>query len=303
MTSNLGLKAVSLALAGLLWFAIAGEKTSEMGISVPVELQNVPKDLELTGDTVNNVEVRLRASPGIIQRLGPGEVSARLDLKGASEGERIIHLTNDAIRVPFGIQVVQISPSMITLNFERTAQKLVPVRPRMVGRPAQGFEVAEIVSEPAEVRIAGPKSRVQEVESAFTEPVSLEGAQASVTDVVSLGIEDPMLRILDRSRVQVTAKVRAAQERRTLQDLPIRVRGGALTPRPATVDVVVSGPVSVMARLKPGDVRPWVDGAAAEASGRAPVAVELAPGLTGISVDDTKPAEVTLRPARRSGPG
>jgi YbbR domain-containing protein len=104
---------------------------------------------------------------------------------------------------------------MITLNFERTAQKLVPVRPRMVGRPAQGFEVAEIVSEPAEVRIAGPKSRVQEVESAFTEPVSLEGAQASVTDVVSLGIEDPMLRILDRSRVQVTAKVRAAQERRT----------------------------------------------------------------------------------------
>src|SRR6185436_14243050 len=132
----------------------------------------------------------------------------------------------------------------------------------------------------------------------FTEPVSLEGAQASVTDAVNLGIEDPMLRILDRSRVQVTAKVRPAQERRTLQDLPIRVRGGALVPRPATVDVVVSGPASVMARLKPGDVRPWVDGAA-EATGRAPVAVELAPGLAGITVDDTKPAEVSLRPARR----
>jgi YbbR domain-containing protein len=299
MTSNLGLKAVSLALAGLLWFAIAGEKTSEMGISVPVELQNVPRDLELTGDTVNNVEVRLRASPGIIQRLGPGEVSARLDLKGASEGERIIHLTNDTIRVPFGIQVVQISPSMITLNFERTLQKQVPVRPRMVGRPAQGFEVAEIVSEPAEVRIAGPKSRVQEVESAFTEPVSVEGAQASVTDSLSLGIEDPMLRILDRSRVQVTAKVRAAQERRTLQDLPIRVRGGPLALRPATVDVVVSGPASVMARLKAADVRPWVEAGVADASGRAAVVVELAPGLAGLTVEETKPAEVSVRPARR----
>ena len=298
MTSNLGLKAVSFALAGLLWFAIAGEKTSEMGISVPVELQNVPKDLELTGDTVNSVEVRLRASPGIIQRLGPGEVSARLDLKGATEGERIIHLTNDTIRVPFGIQVVQISPSMITLNFERTLQKLVPVRPRMVGRPAQGFEVAEITSEPAEVRIAGPKSRVQEVESAFTEPISVEAAQASVSDSVSLGIEDPMLRILDRSRVQVTAKLRGARERRTLQDLPIRVRGGSLAARPTTADVVVSGPASVMARLKAADVRPWVDAAAAQPDGRASVAVELAPGLAGLTVESTRPAEVALRPAR-----
>jgi YbbR domain-containing protein len=299
MPSNLGLKAVSLALAGLLWFAIAGEKTSEMGISVPVELQNVPKDLELTGDTVNSVEVRLRASPGIIQRLGPGEVSARLDLKGASEGERIIHLTNDAIRVPFGIQVVSISPSMITLSFERSLQKRVPVRPRMVGRPAPGFEVSEITSEPAEVSITGPKSRVQEVESAFTEPVSVEAAQASVSDSVSLGIEDPMLRILDRSRVQVTAKVRPAQERRTLQDLPIRVRGGTLLPRPAAVDVVVSGPASVIARLKPADVLPWVDAGAAEPTGRAPVAVELAAGLAGVTVESTKPAEVLLRPSRR----
>lgn len=299
MTSNLGLKAASLALAALLWFAIAGEKTSEMGISVPVELQNVPKDLELTGDMVNAVEVRLRASPGIIQRLGPGEVSARLDLEGASEGERIIHLTNDTIRVPFGIQVVQISPSMITLNFERALQKVVPVRPRLLGRPAKGYEVAEITSEPAEVRIAGPKGRVQEVESAFTEPISVEGAQASVTDSVSLGIDDPMLRILDRSRVQVTAKIHEAQERRTLSGLTITVRGGGFSPRPSVAEVVVSGPASVMARLKASDLRPWADAAAAATTGRAPVAVELAPGLAGVTVEKTSPAEVLLRPARR----
>ena len=56
---NLPLKLASLALAVLLWFVIAGEKTSEMGLSVPVELQNFPKDLELTGDPVDTVEVRL----------------------------------------------------------------------------------------------------------------------------------------------------------------------------------------------------------------------------------------------------
>jgi YbbR domain-containing protein len=214
VTSNLALKASSLLLALLLWFAIAAEKTSEMGISVPVELQNLPRDLELTGDPVNVVEVRLRASPGIIQRLGPGEVAARLDLQGASEGERIVHLTSEAIRVPFGIKVVKISPAIITLNFERTVQKLVPVRPRVLGRPARGYEIAELVSDPAEVRIAGPKSRVQEIESAYTEPVSVEGAQSSVADSVNIGLEDPMLRVLDKPRVRVTARIQEAPEPR-----------------------------------------------------------------------------------------
>lgn len=295
MTSNLGLKATSLLLAALLWFAIAAEKSSEMGISVPVELQNLPKDLELTGDMVNSVEVRLRASPGVIQRLAPGEVSARLDLQGATEGERIIHMGRDAIRVPFGVQVVKVNPAMLTLTFERTLQKVVPVRPRLLGRPAKGYEVAELVSEPAEVRIAGPKSRVQEVESAFTEPVSVEGVQANVADSVSLGIDDPLLRILDGARVRVTARIREVQEQRTLARLPVAVRGGTGAPRPAAVDVVVSGPASLLARLQPSDVRPWVDAAGAAAGGRAPVAVELASGLAGLSVAKTSPAFVQLR--------
>ena len=44
MTFLLGdnLRLTSLALAVGLWFVIAGEKTSERGLSVPVELQNFP---------------------------------------------------------------------------------------------------------------------------------------------------------------------------------------------------------------------------------------------------------------------
>ena len=54
------------------------------------------------------------------------------------------------------------------MSFERTLQKMVPVHPRLRGLPAPGREVTEVTSDPAEVRISGPKSRVQEVESAFT---------------------------------------------------------------------------------------------------------------------------------------
>src|SRR5689334_6701295 len=123
MFEHLPLKLLSVGLAAALWFVIAGEKTSEMGVNAPLELQNFPKDLELTGEPINAVEVRLRASPGIIQRMDPSEVSAQVDLTGLKEGEHIIHLTPEAIRIPFGVKVVKITPASLTLDLERTLEK------------------------------------------------------------------------------------------------------------------------------------------------------------------------------------
>ena len=295
---NLPLKLVSLVLAVLLWFVIAGEKTSEMGLSVPVELQNFPKDLELTGDPVDTVEVRLRASPGIIQRLTPGDVSAHIDLVDSHEGERIVHLTPDSVRVPFGVTVVKISPSIITLNLERTGQKTVPVRPRLLGRPAPGYEVGEMTTEPAEVRISGPKSRVQEVESAYTEPVSVEGAEASVVDHVNIGLEDPLLRIQGNPRVRVTARVREVEHTRTFPGLPVDVRRGSFAARPPRVSVVLAGPASVLDQADSASIHPYADAGQVDETGTAHVAVELAPGLTGVEIREIQPAEVALRPLR-----
>jgi YbbR domain-containing protein len=294
LLSNLPLKAASLAIAVVLWFVIAGEKTSERGLVVPVELQNFPKDLEMTGEAVNSVEVRLRASPGIIHALGPGEISAQVDLAGSGEGERIVHLTPETIRVPFGVRVVKITPSILTLNFERTLQKVVPVRPRLLGRPATGLEVTEVTSEPSEVRISGPKSRVQEVESAFTEPVSLEGATGDRSESVSVGLEDPMLRLLGSPRVRVSARLAEVHGKRVFEALPVAIRGGLAQARPAAVRVTVSGPVSALEQLQPSDLRPYVT-LGPDALRRGKVALDLPPGLRGLSVAEIEPPEVALR--------
>jgi YbbR domain-containing protein len=295
---NLALKLASLGLAVLLWFVIAGEKTSEMGVSIPVELQNFPKDLELTGEPVNSVEVRLRAAPGIIHKVGPGEISAKVDVAGALEGERIVHLTSEAIRVPFGVRVVKINPSIITLNFERTLMKTVPIRPRLLGRPAAGFEVAAVTSEPGEVRIAGPKSRVLEVESAFTEPVSVEGAEVTVVDSVNIGLEDPQLRIQGDPRIRVSATVREAHEKRTFDGLLPLLKGVASAKPLPPISVTLSGPASELRRLAASAIHLWVDPNKLDAAGTAKVEVELAPGNGALSVERCEPERISLRRQR-----
>ena len=298
LLDNLALKLISLTLAVLLWFVI-GEKTSERGLSVPVELQNVPRDLELVGEPTNVVDVRVRAAPSVIQRLTPGDVSARIDLSGVREGEHIVHLTSDDIRVPFGVRVVKITPSIITMDFERTLQKTVPIRPRLLGRPGAGFAVAEVVAEPAEVRVAGPKSRVQEMESAYTEPVSVDGASSTVTETVNLGLDDPVLRIQGSPRVRVIARIREVQETRALEGVEVEVRGGTFPVTPSRVRVVLAGPASALARVKPAEVHAYVEASRVKA-GTVSVAVEMSPGQAGVTLREAVPAQVSVRtPPRR----
>jgi YbbR domain-containing protein len=294
LLDSLPLKIMSLGFAVLLWLLVAGERTSEMGLSVPVELQNFPRELELTGEPVNAVEVRLRASPGMIQRIVPGEVSAQVNLVGFGEGEHIVHLTEDTIRAPFGVKVVKISPAVLTFHLERTQRKVVPVQPRLLGRPAEGFEVAEVTSQPKEVRLEGPTSRVDEMESAYTEPVSVDGAKDTVTETVTIGIADPLLRVLVTPRVKVTARIRERHGTRTIKGVAVELRGAAEAVRPDRVDVTVSGPESALPGLAPSEVRAYVDAARAS-GGRAPVVIEIAPGHAGIEVKGCVPPDVVLR--------
>lgn len=207
--STFGLKVLSVVLATMLWFAVAGEKTSERGFSAPVEFNNVPGDLEVISGGVNDVDVRLRASPSVMSQLGPQTVSAQVDLSDAGEGEHIVHLTPEKIRAPFGVRIVKVQPSVLTLNLERSIEREVQVSPRLVGRPAAGYEVASVAVEPPTVRLAGPRSHVEKLQTAYTEPISVEGLEASRTvDGVSVGFEDPTVHVEGISKVRVTAVIR-----------------------------------------------------------------------------------------------
>jgi hypothetical protein len=227
----------------------------------------------------------------VIHRLNPGDVSAIVDLHGMAEGEHIMHLTAEAIRVPFGVKVVKISPAIITLNLDHTLQKTVPIHPRLLGRPAPGYEVAEVESDPKEVRISGPRSRVADLDSAYTEAVSLEGAAGTVVSQVNIGLGDPLLRIQGSPKARVTARIREVQESRTFPDLEVEVWGGSAVVHPARVAVVLSGPASALKGVQASAVHPHVDVAGGK-SGNLALEVSLAPGLPGVTAKQVQPAEV-----------
>ena len=132
----------------MLWMVIAGEETVERGLRVPLELQQFPAGLELLGDVPTTADVRVRGAAGTLSRLSPGDVVAVVDLRGARSGERLFHLTPEQVRAPFGVEVVQVTPSTVAVAFENAASRSVPIRPAVEGRPAPGYVVGKITADP-----------------------------------------------------------------------------------------------------------------------------------------------------------
>jgi YbbR domain-containing protein len=192
---NLALKLVSVVLAALLWLIVSGEQTVERVLRIPLEFTNIPAQLELVGEPPTVVDVRLRGSSGTLGRLASGDLAAVLDVRSPRPGQRLYHLTGSDVRAPFGVDVVQVTPSSIALFFERSSAKTVPVIPVLEGQPAEGYIVDKVTADPGQVEIVGPASALKALTSAVTEAVSVEGATKDVVESVTVGPADPSVRL------------------------------------------------------------------------------------------------------------
>ena len=260
---NIWLKALSLGLALLLWMVVSGEETVERGLRVPLELTQVPAGLELLGDVPATVDVRVRGASGTLSRVGAGDVVAVLDLHTAQTGRRLFPLTPDQVRVPFGVEIVQLLPSAVTMAFERSASRELPVSPAVDGRPAPGFVVGPLSSDPRKVEVIGPESAVMRATEVVTEPVSVAGAQAEVKQSVILGLLDPALRLKTARSATVTVQVLPAPLERTLRNEPIHLRnlGQHLQAEavPPSVELTLRGNRGALGRVVADDVTAYID--------------------------------------------
>jgi YbbR domain-containing protein len=294
--ANLPLKFLSLLVAGVLWMAVSGQSTVERNIRVPLEYQNVPPGMEIVGDPPGSVDVRLRGSSGNLARVVQGDVVAALELTNARPGTRIFNLQPHEVRVPFGVEVVQVTPPTVSLEFEYSGRKVVPVSPVVEGEPQPGFVVGRITASPSTVEVVGPVGRLNALREATTEPVRLDGARARVQDRVTVGIEDPAVRLREPQTAQVTVEILPAAIERTVEGVTVQAANvpteRSVRIAPVTVSVVVRGAKARLDELDAGDLRAEVD-ASGLRPGRHVLPVRIA-DLEGVAVERVQPGSVVL---------
>lgn len=294
---HVGLKVLSIGLAVLLWLLVGGEPLVERALRVPLELTNVPPSLEIVEEPPDMVDVRVRGSSGALGRVAAGELVAVLDLVEARAGRRLFHLTPVHVRAPFGVEVVQVTPSNVPISFEQSSVKTVPVVPSVEGQPARGFAIGTVSAEPSTVQLVGPASVLSVITEAVTEPVSVAGKSATFTENAVIGSPNPRARLNTPQTGRVTVNVTPAPVEWSVSGVQVQIRnsGRPTAIEPRSVIVHVRGPQEARDAVAPRDFDAFIDVEGLHA-GMFDVSVRVVPPTrVGVVRVEPEQVKVTIR--------
>jgi hypothetical protein len=167
---------LTVALVAAYWGIYFGRQLSLTTVTIPIHFRNLPDHLELKATSGAQAAVQLRGKRPLIDALKPEQVGAFADLKDAVAGpHQSVGLSAENIEAPPGLVVVRVSPSVLWLDLERRIEKEVPVAPRLVGSPPEGYRLVQVAVRPAMVKVTGPESLVGALTRVPTVPIDLRG--------------------------------------------------------------------------------------------------------------------------------
>jgi len=183
---NLGLKIASVLLAIVLWIFVTSRGQAEMSIDVPLEFKDIPVGLEMVNHNIKVVTLTIKGQEGLIKNLKPSDVRVSIDLSKAKKGEGLYYIHRDDIRIPHGLTVTSIEPSVVKVMTAETVTKTVRVVPVVAGEPEKGYHIKSVEVAPQTVIIEGIRSEISRISTLKTEPVDVMGVNETVTQDAKL---------------------------------------------------------------------------------------------------------------------
>jgi len=205
---NFGLKVLSLLLASGLWFLISrDEQPAEVALRAPIVFQHFPSQLEISSETIQEAQIRVRGPERVIRQLQANEVHAEIDLADVKPGERTFDLTSQQVRHPRDITVVQVFPSQLHLAFDTKMTRDVEIHPRVTGNFAAGEQIVKVDADPFRITITGPRHHVEKIDAATTDPIDATGTRGSAVFNTNVYVADPLVQVVQPTSIRVTVLV------------------------------------------------------------------------------------------------
>jgi YbbR domain-containing protein len=200
ITDNWGIKLISLGLSLTIWFYVTSKGKTEMTLTVPLELRNIPQNMAVVGPVASSLEVRVQGQERVLRDITSGKkIVGILDLSMTKEGENIVRLSPDDISRPSGVAVNHMSLSEVKVRLEPLIRKTFRLKPIVYGSPASGYHLRNIVISPQRVTVEGPSSVVKMLDSLQTMPIDIQGAAENKTIEPKIDYQGQPVKILDNN--------------------------------------------------------------------------------------------------------
>jgi YbbR domain-containing protein len=300
-TKDLPLKLVALLLSIVLFSIVHADQDAQRTVQVDV-VALVPEPgakQMLVSELPHQVSVTLRGSRSRINELSRDDIPPiQMDL--TEPGQQYYSFDSSAVEVTGNVQVIGITPASVPLSWALSAERKVPIRPRLRGELADGFSVREPVQlEPSSVTIRGPQSAVESIREVHTDTILLDGlGPGSHEPRVPLEPLPDKVVYEGEQTVQAHIIIEPETAEQSFRHLEIAsVGGGEATMRPAHVSVTLRGVKVQLMALDPEQLVPYVELQAAQpATVTVSSEVQLRGVPEGLQVVRISPRTVLVKP-------
>jgi YbbR domain-containing protein len=294
ITRDLGLRAVAILSALLLWFHLATERDGfERVMAVPLSLSGVPADQVVVDPVPAQVQVRFRGNGKQLLLLTWRHKAVVVDVSGVRT-RRTLTLDLSQVRYPEGRELAAVeivAPLEITVELDRASTVVRPVGPVLELGTAAGYtRVGPIAALPGSVAVSGPRSRIERLTIIWTDTLRLDRVRTPVEQEVPLQLPGIHNVTLEPRSVRIVQDIQPIVEQ-SFAEIPVRLLGtggrNRYLAQPRTARVTVSGGSHLIEALTGDQVRLFIDVRSEAADGLTPLVprVELPTGITLLKVE------------------
>lgn len=180
LSSNAGIKLISLALAVMLEFYFYSQDNSTTQlISAVLEFQNIPSN-RLIIDPTNAEEgipahIEVNGPKSLVRQISQGFHVLKIPFPEKAAFTFPIDINYDSLQLPPSVKIISARPARLTVRSVELLRKELPIEIPVEGQLPAGFELKELKIFPKTVIARGPLQEIQKLDSIKLEPLNLTG--------------------------------------------------------------------------------------------------------------------------------
>ena len=154
--------------------------------------------------------------------------------------------------------------ALVTIEVEKGyPEKILPIKPRIIGKPANGYYISQIVAQPNYLKVYGNYSKIADLDFLETIPIDVSGVSKGLTVKVEPVLSQGVYLNEDERVVEVEIKVYEEREERIFEDIEIMPRNSSpflsYQINPKTIKIVIAGEYSKIKNIKKEDINAFID--------------------------------------------
>lgn len=276
------------------------EKVLTKEVEVEYSLIGVPeKGYSLADEPqFNPYKVKITGAQSVLENVK--QIICAIDISGTKEDLKRKIKVKSVNANGNEVKEVKIEPDIVEVLISLTRgypEKQLKVKPKIIGKPAPGYYISEILSYPDETKIFGNYSKISNIEFLETIPIDVGGITKTLSVKVSPALKEG-LNIVEGEveLIEVTIQVKEIIIQKILKNISVVPQN--LSPfvsceiKPEVIDITVEGKNVLIDKLEEENIKAYVkftDSFRIEQIVK--VQVDLPEGISLIKVE---PEEVTV---------